>query len=167
MALQDELLSQARRLVTTDGGIPLQADLRRAISSAYYAVFHLLIAESVALLVPERPPGMRAGVTRTYGHSDMDKGCGRFAKSQLGGELQLLLPGGVPAELRSVAVTFSQLLQQRHSADYDISFSTDRARALTRIKEAENAFSAWNVVKGTSEAEAFLTALAFPKSWSK
>jgi uncharacterized protein (UPF0332 family) len=42
----EDLLKQAVRLATLDIKKPKQANLRRAISSAYYAVFHLLVDEA-------------------------------------------------------------------------------------------------------------------------
>jgi len=41
-----DLLEQAVRLAKLDAKKPKQANLRRAISSAYYAVFHLLVDEA-------------------------------------------------------------------------------------------------------------------------
>ena len=46
MAYHDELLQQARELVHKNPNNPTQADLRRSVSSAYYALFHLLIFEA-------------------------------------------------------------------------------------------------------------------------
>ena len=40
-----DLLAQARSLATSDAKKPKQANLRRAISSAYYALFHFLCEE--------------------------------------------------------------------------------------------------------------------------
>ena len=45
--LHDELLKQARELTTLDARRPRQANLRRAISSAYYALFHLLLHDDL------------------------------------------------------------------------------------------------------------------------
>ncbi|GAB4215496.1 MAG: hypothetical protein OHK0013_41130 [Sandaracinaceae bacterium] len=46
MALHDDLLAQAARLARTDKNRPKQANLRRAASAAYYALFHLLITRA-------------------------------------------------------------------------------------------------------------------------
>ena len=43
MAYHDELLEQAIDLVHRDPADPRQASLRRAVSTAYYAIFLLLI----------------------------------------------------------------------------------------------------------------------------
>jgi hypothetical protein len=45
--MHQDLLDLARHLVDRNPGAPIQADLRRAVSTAYYAVFHLLISETV------------------------------------------------------------------------------------------------------------------------
>lgn len=45
MSLASDLLDQASTLATLDPMRPKQASLRRAISAAYYSVFHLLIDE--------------------------------------------------------------------------------------------------------------------------
>jgi uncharacterized protein (UPF0332 family) len=43
MRLHDELLDTARFLLRRNQNRPTQADLRRSISTAYYALFHRLI----------------------------------------------------------------------------------------------------------------------------
>jgi hypothetical protein len=42
LALSDDLIVTARRLARANPNRPRQADLRRAVSTAYYAVFHAL-----------------------------------------------------------------------------------------------------------------------------
>ncbi len=49
MAYPDDLLEQAQHLAQREPKRPKQASLRRAISSAYYALFHLLISEAVGV----------------------------------------------------------------------------------------------------------------------
>jgi hypothetical protein len=48
MAYHDDLLQQSLLLVHKEPRNPKQASLRRAVSTAYYALFHLLISEAVA-----------------------------------------------------------------------------------------------------------------------
>jgi len=167
MPLADDLLIQARMLATVDTGIPLQANLRRAISSAYYALFHLLIAEAVDLIVPKKPVGLASKVARTFAHGEMDRVCNDFTKSPLPEKFAAILPQGVPAELQKVAIYFSQLQDARHLADYDTAFNPTRDEALIRVASAESAFSAWRTIQRTEEATVFLTALAFGARWSK
>jgi hypothetical protein len=44
VAYHDDLLQQALELVHSKQRKPKQASLRRAVSTAYYALFHLLIS---------------------------------------------------------------------------------------------------------------------------
>ena len=46
MSLHADLLKQARHLSTKEPSRPSQASLRRAISAAYYALFHRLVDEA-------------------------------------------------------------------------------------------------------------------------
>lgn len=50
MSLADELLDTARRLAATSPAT--EGDLRCVISTAYYALFHRLIEESVSASFP-------------------------------------------------------------------------------------------------------------------
>ena len=45
----DDLLAQADLLLHLEKRRPKQASLRRAVSAAYYALFHFLIEESTVL----------------------------------------------------------------------------------------------------------------------
>jgi hypothetical protein len=49
MGLADDLLGLADRLAKPTSSDPEQASLRRAVSTAYYALFHLLVAEVAQL----------------------------------------------------------------------------------------------------------------------
>lgn len=55
MAYHDDLLTQAGELLHKNE--PNQADLRRAVSTAYYALFHLLISETTLNWSLVRRPG--------------------------------------------------------------------------------------------------------------
>ena len=46
MGLAEDLLRQADHLAAYERLNPSQASLRRAVSTAYYALFHLLIGEA-------------------------------------------------------------------------------------------------------------------------
>ena len=54
--ITDDLLDQADHLAAVESGRPKQASLRRAVSAAYYALFHLLAGEaSERFLGPSSP----------------------------------------------------------------------------------------------------------------
>jgi len=71
--LANQLLRQAIGLAEQDPKKPLQANLRRAVSSAYYALFHLLVSESTAQIAGTAPDNarLRLALSRAYAHGDM------------------------------------------------------------------------------------------------
>ena len=71
MSLHGDLLEQAVHLAQVDTRRPKQANLRRAVSSAYYALFHLLAAEASSLYVKDA--GLASRINRTLNHAEMKK----------------------------------------------------------------------------------------------
>ena len=54
--MHEDLFSQAETLAKLDVKKPKQANLRRAVSSTYYGVFHFLVHEACSVqLVPSMP----------------------------------------------------------------------------------------------------------------
>ena len=68
MPFPDDLLEQAYELAHKEPTNPKQASLRRAVSTAYYALFHLLIDDAVSKWEVER---QRSILARTFEHSKM------------------------------------------------------------------------------------------------
>jgi len=167
MSLADDLLAQGKTLATIDSGIPSQANLRRSISSSYYALFHLLIAEAASRFIPASPPGLRARVSRSFGHGEMKQICSRFSSKRIPDEISLLLHSRISLELLSITETFVDLQEDRHLADYDVGLSFERGDALLSIGQARRAFTQWNLIRDTDEATVFLAALAFGARWAK
>ena len=168
MALHDDLLEQAAHLALLDRtGPPRQANLRRAVSSAYYAVFHLLIAESVALL-PARPAALRFQASRAFAHDEMKRVCAGIASgSPEKATASILSPAAFSAVLKTVAQAFSDLQDARHQADYDVSLRFSRTETLTLCLRARQAFVAWKAVRASDEAKVFLMALLLQRKWSR
>ena len=115
MAFPDELLRLAERL--RDIEPPDQASLRRAVSTAYYALFHLLIAEATANWAR---PELRAVLARSFDHGPM-KTASEARVAQINAGLKENQAGGeeaaVLARLRNVASVFTQAQQRRNDAD--------------------------------------------------
>jgi len=72
MAFHDDLLEQAHHLANREPKRPKQASLRRAVSSAYYALFHLLAWE---VSRNWKRPAERVTLARMLDHSPMKKVC--------------------------------------------------------------------------------------------
>jgi hypothetical protein len=75
------LLDLAKRLVGPAPGA-VEADLRRGISTAYYALFHLLIKEAMTNFVSD--PVFRTKVGRAFQHGPMRSVCDKYRQVQSG-----------------------------------------------------------------------------------
>lgn len=119
----EHLFDQADALISLPhAGPPRQANLRRAISSAYYGLFHfVLIAASDEFVgVTLRATGRYALVYRSVSHSWMAELCKEVKKPTLPKMYEPYAPsGGFGPELRSFGTAVVALQERRYSADYD------------------------------------------------
>lgn len=164
MSLPEELLETARYLTRRNQSRPSQADLRRAVSTAYYALFHLLIRAATEAVVGDR--GLRALVPRAFDHGEMRAVCKAFASGSVPPPVQPLVPA-LPADLKAVAQAFPELQDARHQADYDPVAAVNRTTAVDRVRQAVDAFAAWERVKGEPVATVFLVPLLIGKRWNR
>jgi uncharacterized protein (UPF0332 family) len=153
MPFPDDLLEQAYDLVFKEPANPKQASLRRAVSTAYYALFHLLIDEAVSKWAVER---QRSVLARTFEHGKMKGICDEVVKSAKSG-------GSVSPELNTVANNFIQLQQYRHTADYDNSKQWSRIDAFNVLTLATDASTAWQAISAQDAAQDYLLQLFLPK----
>jgi uncharacterized protein (UPF0332 family) len=165
MAFHDDLLEQARVLARLDKRRPKQANLRRAVSAAYYALFHLLTNEGARKITPAGPQRLLSQVSRAFEHATMRHVC----KSLLAPNSALVTAFHLRPtdDLRAVAEAFNSLQDARHTADYDLSSNLDRDDAVLNIRLAESAFAAWHRVRASDEANVFLVALLMKKEWPR
>ena len=168
MALADDLLTQAFELALLNlGEEPIQANLRRAVSAAYYAAFHLLISEATYLLAPARPPVLAQRIARSFQHGEMKQVCISLLRKPLPETMQSLLPNPISSTLAELATSFIDLQHARQTADYDLSVVLIRDEVLTLSFNAQIIFSRWQQLRGTDEGNVFLSALAFGSRWSR
>jgi uncharacterized protein (UPF0332 family) len=153
MPFADDLLEQAYDLAHKEPESPKQASLRRAASTAYYALFHLLIDEAVGKWAVERH---RSILARTFEHSKMKGTCDDVLKTVTSG-------GIVLPELTVVAHNFIRLQQHRHTADYDNSKQSSRSDVLNVLALATDAFAAWRAISAQDAAQDYLLQLFLPK----
>jgi hypothetical protein len=167
MPLPQDLLEQAQFLVSRESGKPRQASIRRAVSSAYYAVFHLLSWEAANQATPNNPSGLTVRVMRSLEHGTMKKAAQQFKAGNLPDLLKPLVNNPIPTALVAVAHGFILLQEERHAADYDLTRAFSRARAQNAVRLAARIFAYWNSVRNSDDARAFLALLLFPKLGSK
>jgi hypothetical protein len=154
MAFADDLLEQAHHLAHREVNDPKQASLRRAVSTAYYGLFHLLIDDAVGQWSIERQRGM---LGRTFQHGKMKDVCDDVCKDYRSGSEK------IGAELFTVATAFIQLQQQRHIADYDISRNWTATEVESVLLVASDGFKAWRTIRATDAAQDYLLSLLLPK----
>ena len=159
MSFPDELLDLARRIADIDGENPQQASLRRAISTAYYALFHFVIDEATANWSQSE---FRPLLGRVFEHGKMKQACNKFS-----GGNSMIPPfemRATPADhLRFVASTFIEAQEQREDADYDVTRRWRREEVEMQIDSVADAFRSWMAVRGQPEAQEFLVMLLGPK----
>jgi uncharacterized protein (UPF0332 family) len=138
MPFSHDLLEQARHLANREPKRPRQASLRRAISTAYYSLFHFLTTATVRNW---RTVRQRAVLARAFDQRKMKEVCAKTRNKQFPGA-----NAPVVKHLKNVAATFVALQQQRHSADYDNSKRWTRTEVLTQIESAQAAFDSWAAI---------------------
>ena len=167
MSLSSDLLAQAQSLVGREPRRPKQASLRRAVSAAYYSLFHLLAEDAARVMFGGSDAAeLRAVIRRAFQHSTMKKAAIGFGAGNLAEPWKSLLVTPSP-QLRLVASTFVDLQQGRHQADYDLGRPVIRTEAADLIERVEAATAAWNVIRKavprsnsySFEARVFLAAL--------
>lgn len=166
--LREHLLEQAQHLARRERTRPRQASLRRAISSAYYALFHFLVREATNQLGPNLNDLHFNQVYRWFDHGTMDRVAKAFSQKTVRGPSQkdILLPNNNP-RIEFIATCFVDLQELRHSADYDPGAIFLRAEVLENIDFLYTALKTWPAVKNTPEANAFLISLLLWEYWNK
>jgi uncharacterized protein (UPF0332 family) len=168
MSLHVDLLEQASHLLRREPRRPKQASLRRAISAAYYAFFHLLVHESSKRLISGAShEQLRALTVRAFDHGTMKQASKAFASGGLPPSLQSILPHGAPVELRKLADVFVNLQHARHGADYDVNLSLTRHETQTLVDQVEEAFQLWQTLREDPAARVYLTSLLLWRQWNR
>ena len=154
MAYHDELLQQAKELVHNNPNNPTQADLRRSVSSAYYALFHLLIFEAC---LNRSNDISRPGLARMFDHGVMKKVSKKVTDA---GKMPYVGEDPVVVDkLRSVAGLFVQLQEQRHEADYNIKDAWTLTQSLKEVLAAYRAFETLQEIRTEKTSQDYLVSL--------
>ena len=159
------LLDQAGLLVSaTPGRKPRQVNLRRAISAAYYAVFHQILIATADEFVGKasRNDARHSLVYRSIDHGTIRRLCDEASRpSPTPRYRKFLSEHGFEVNIRNFANIFLRLQTQRHEADYDPSQQFSTVDVLFSIHLAESAIKAFSAA-GVDSQKLFLTLLVFP-----
>lgn len=169
------LLRTAEQLagVGAGRGRPALTDLRRATSTAYYAIFHQILRHGAIDFLPSGAEPEVASVARWFTHTgvlgaaglvlDADTvtaGLGQVKRQSLEGVMAIRTSAGgaVPRDLVVVADAFQSLQDARHKADYDGNYDPVRAVTINHVDDARAAVEAtwrlWNEGSRVSEEAA-------------
>jgi hypothetical protein len=159
----DWLLRQADELGYRGAGQgqPRNTNLRRAVSSAYYAVFHAVATEVSDFLLPGGAPDERQRLGRSITHANLRNACE-----------YILTPNRAPIECRPIAQTAAanielvdfaeavlSLQEARHRADYDHLADFTKVGTLQLVDEARAAVASLHSLRGTPDVQRFVSML--------
>lgn len=166
MELYEELLEVADNLSAQNvkGG----AAARRAISTAYYALFHALVHEANGLFFPGADNAtLRAATARSFDHSTMKQVSQSFSNmGPYASRLHGLLKGiPVSPEVIFVATLFVQLQEARHRADYDIDFEPTMQIARGFCAQVNNSFLTISRQRNEQSMRLYIASLLLAKNW--
>jgi hypothetical protein len=164
MALADDFLTLAQNIVNLHTGSPRdpgppEANLRRAMSTAYYAIFHLLIAETSLNWNRE---SLRKMLARVFDHGKM-KSASDNKISELNAYFKVNPPSSLERttceDLRTVCKAFIEAQQRRHDADYNLFKPCPLNDVQDQIQQVKRAFQAWSRIRDTEIAQVYLISL--------
>ena len=129
-------MAVARALVPEGPGRPGQAQLRRAVSTGYYAVFHVLTRNAADMLAGRggyaRGEAAWFRVNRAVEHGFAASQCGKDSRSRR-------VLRSFPPDIRAFAKIFVDLQTRRHLADYALDQRFEKAAVLNDLRKAERA----------------------------
>jgi hypothetical protein len=162
MSLADDLRPQARHLSTREPRRPKQASLRRAVSAAYFSLFHLLVDEATPMMFGGRHDwrGYRHVLARGFSHQSMAAACKSFRGGTLPTSIAATVgPVSISPELQDLARVFVSLQDERHRADYNLALSFTRTEVIALLDELDTAIEGWQRVRMNGASRFFLMAL--------
>jgi hypothetical protein len=156
VSLASDLLDQASTLTALDPMKPKQASLRRAISTAYYSVFHLLIDDGARRVTSNLT--LQPYVARSFQHTAIKEAAKKvIAQSMTPPPWPApLFSAPIEPELIRVCNTFIDLQSLRHSADYNTAISFKRAEVVAAVSRAQAAHLDWAATKASDNTTVFL-----------
>lgn len=137
-----KLIEHAEGVLASNAtGRPRAVWLRRAVSSAYYALFHAICLEGARTLLPHGSQQQQLVIARAFGHREVKDCCSWIAGRQ-GGIHQRVRP--VVDDLKNsplvgLASAFCDLQEARHRADYDHMSPFTKAAVAGHIEDARKA----------------------------
>ncbi len=165
----NKLISQAEKLAGKGNasGRPINSDLRRAVSSSYYALFHAMTLAATAEMMPDCTLENRLRLTRHFDHGSIAKFCGWVV-----GKTPDNMYGALIDEMKlsptliEICATFTDLKESRFQADYDHLVVLKKPEVLSLVARSKAAIKLIPSLAGTHEGEEFYFLLTATSSGS-
>jgi uncharacterized protein (UPF0332 family) len=157
----EELLQQADVLAGKAGAN--QADLRRAISAAYYAIFHFSLTAAADMVwgaASRSTPGYTL-VYRSVDHKALRSLCEKLSGTNP--QDVAIIPSSGFGRVADFARVTANMQRQRHLADYDPSKTFTASEAKVAISDARQAIL-WFKSCDDEQQKSFLTMLLLPSA---
>jgi hypothetical protein len=134
-------------------GQPRTANLRRATSDAYYALFHAVALAVANETLPNASAAEQHAMSRYVGHAAVKKASRWVSGAPPPLHLQTVVNRlRASHTLSAVASAFATLHEQREAADYDHGADFTRPDTLAHVRRAEQAIVA---IRGTTADDDF------------
>lgn len=134
--ISNDLLDIARRLAE---GSPTQTDLRRAVSSVYYAVFHTICQSNADALVGDNPQDRDRSAWR-QAYRALEHGYARQRCEQAKRSSRFSL------SVQNLADSLITAQSRRHQADYDPDASFIQQEILETINQIDGIIDAFRAL---------------------
>jgi uncharacterized protein (UPF0332 family) len=135
---------------------PSDAQLRRVVSTAYYALFHKVVQAAAQRFMGPSHEGSAgyALLYRSFDHRHMKVVCEALQVSTLGERFRYLLRrSAVSQDMRDFAGAFPALQEARHRADYDPTVEFLPSTVSSLVDAAEVAMDAFDRVAPEEQAD--------------
>jgi uncharacterized protein (UPF0332 family) len=143
-----DLLSGAKYLIDRSSTRrPRQADLKRAISSIYYSLFHTLAGCCADMMIGgknsdrSKPAWRQVYRSLEHGHAKTQCSNGKIMQK-------------FPKEIEDFANWFVTMQSKRHNADYDPFYKTTKSEVLLDLSAVESAIDKF-LKSNTKDRRAF------------
>lgn len=164
MIRPDRLLEQAERLIADGAMRDSEEDLRRAVSAAYYALFHQCLAAAADLVLGEatRSSDLYGVTYRSVDHRSLKYLCVEYAKPTPSQRYKShLRVADLDRSLIAYAGMLLELSELRALADYDPTWTLSAADAVVALDTARSAFARFEAAD-PDKRRRFLVLLHFP-----
>ena len=167
LPLPAELIEVSEVLVArTAAASPSAGQRRRAVSTAYYAVFHTLLQAAADRFIgpPRSADASYKIIYRGFNHGRMRAVCEALAARQLSQALRLQLARTTASQaVRDFAALFVYLQNARNGADYDPAWDEQWSECIDLVDRAKAALALFSTITPNDKTDMLALMLIAPR----